>query len=112
MRAIAPLDPLIWDRDLTSKVFNFEYVWEVYKIPKDRRWGYYVFPLLYKGKFFGRLEAKFNNKEETLHLFNLQLEENHEFDNETEQSFVRLANRWKNMLSANEITTDKSIKIV
>jgi len=112
MRAIAPLDPLIWDRDLTLKVFDFEYVWEVYKIPKDRKWGYYVFPLLYRGKFFGRVEANFNKKEKILHLFNLQLEDNKEFDNEAEKAFSGLVTRWSNMLSATKTTTDKTIKFL
>ncbi|MHA1198768.1 MAG: DNA glycosylase AlkZ-like family protein [Candidatus Heimdallarchaeaceae archaeon] len=109
MRAIAPLDPLIWDRELTLKVFDFEYVWEVYKIPKDRRWGYYVFPLLYESKFFGRLEANYDKKKKILHLFNLQLEEDKGFDNKTEGAFARLAERWSSMLDASKITSDKSL---
>ena len=109
MRAIAPLDPLIWDREFAQKIFDFEYVWEVYKIPKDRKWGYYVLPLLYEGKFFGRLEASFDKKEKILHLFNLQLEENKTFDNKSENAFEKLSKRWSYMLDALSITTDKSI---
>ena len=112
MRAIAPLDPLIWDRELTSKVFDFEYVWEVYKIPKDRKWGYYVYPLLYEGEFLGRIEASYDKKDRKLHLFNLQLEENQNFENKSENAFERLVERWTYMLDASTVTTDKSISFL
>jgi uncharacterized protein len=58
MRVIAPLDPLIWDRDLVRAVFDFSYVWEVYVPKAKRRWGYYVCPLLHRGRLVGRLEAR------------------------------------------------------
>jgi uncharacterized protein YcaQ len=109
MRAIAPLDPLIWDRELTLRIFDFDYVWEVYKIPKDRRWGYYVYPLLFEGIFIGRLEVKFDKKTKNLKFFNLQLEDDFEFNNSSETAFITLQNRWKNMVKAEKITSDKSI---
>jgi len=112
MRALAPLDPLIRDRDLTLKVFNFDYVWEVYKIPKDRKWGYYVYPLLFQGKLFGRTEVKYDKKTLNLEFFNLQLEDNFELNNCTENAFINLTERWKNMLKAKTITSDRSIKFI
>jgi len=57
MRILGPLDPLLWDRKLVSQVFGFDYVWEVYKPKAQRRWGYYVCPLLHRGHLVGRLEA-------------------------------------------------------
>jgi uncharacterized protein YcaQ len=58
MRILGPLDPLLWDRALLRTVFDFEYVWEVYKPAAARRWGYYVVPLLHLGRLVGRLEAR------------------------------------------------------
>lgn len=57
MRILGPLDPLIWDRKLTSHVFGFDYVWEVYKPAAKRLWGWYVVPLLHRGHLVGRMEA-------------------------------------------------------
>lgn len=59
MRIIAPLDPLIWYRPLVEQAFGFEYVWEVYKPAAQRRWGYYVCPLLHRGRLVGRFEGRF-----------------------------------------------------
>lgn len=58
MRVIAPLDPLVWDRKLTKHLFDFDYIWEVYKPEAQRRWGYYVCPLLHNGQIVGRFEGQ------------------------------------------------------
>lgn len=58
MRILGPLDPLVWDRELVQHVFGFEYVWEVYKPEKLRRYGWYVCPLLQHGQFVGRLSGR------------------------------------------------------
>ena len=58
MRILGPLDPLLWDRALVRHAFGFDYVWEVYKPAKLRRWGWYVCPLLHRGRLVGRLEAE------------------------------------------------------
>ncbi|MFT7582124.1 MAG: hypothetical protein ACI9MR_003806 [Myxococcota bacterium] len=57
MRILGPLDPLIWVRPLIQQVFDFEYLWEVYKPKHLRRWGWYVCPLLHQGRLVGRFEA-------------------------------------------------------
>jgi uncharacterized protein YcaQ len=62
MRILGPLDPLIWDRNLTRVVFGFDYVWEVYKPAKLRRWGWYVVPLLHKGQLVARMEASVDER--------------------------------------------------
>ncbi len=57
LRILGPLDPLLWDRKLVSQAFGFDYVWEVYKPAEKRRWGWYVVPLLHRGRLVGRMEA-------------------------------------------------------
>jgi hypothetical protein len=58
MRILGPLDPLLWDRWLVQRLFDFEYVWEVYKPAAKRRWGWYVCPLLLGGRLVGRFEGR------------------------------------------------------
>lgn len=65
---IAPLDNLIWNRNLVNEIFDFSYIWEVYK-PKDKRfYGYYVLPVLYKENFIARVDMKFHRKTQQLEL--------------------------------------------
>lgn len=62
IRILGPLDPLLWDRGLVREIFDFDYVWEVYKPAAQRRWGWYVCPLLQGDRFVGRLEARADGK--------------------------------------------------
>ncbi len=57
MRILGPLDPLLWCRPLVRHIFDFAYVWEVYKPASQRRWGWYVVPLLHRGRLVGRFEG-------------------------------------------------------
>ncbi|MHA2244728.1 MAG: DNA glycosylase AlkZ-like family protein [Candidatus Hodarchaeales archaeon] len=109
MRVIGPLDPLIWDRQLLLKLFDFEYVWEVYKKPKDRVWGYYVYPLLYRGNLVGRLEAKYEKKVSKLRFFNFQAENHFSISADAEEAFNRMLVRWKDMVGAEEVGYDKTM---
>jgi uncharacterized protein YcaQ len=53
---LAPLDNLLWDRRFIEILFNFSYVWEVYKPVAERRYGYYVLPVLFGDRFIARFE--------------------------------------------------------
>lgn len=58
MRFIAPLDNLLWDREMLSKLFDFDYTWEVYVPAAKRKYGYYVIPVLYGNRFVARFEPE------------------------------------------------------
>jgi uncharacterized protein YcaQ len=53
---MAPLDNLLWDRRLVEEIFGFHYRWEVYKPAAERRYGYYVLPILHGDRFVARFE--------------------------------------------------------
>jgi uncharacterized protein YcaQ len=55
---VAPLDSLVWDRKAVSRLFGFDYVWEVYKPESERRWGYYVLPVFHGDRFVARLDGR------------------------------------------------------
>lgn len=58
VRFLAPLDNLLWDRDMIEKIFDYKYSWEVY-IPVDKRkYGYYVLPVLYGDRLIARFEPE------------------------------------------------------
>ncbi len=67
-RFLAPLDPLLWCRRLVEQLWDFEYVWEVYKPQKQRRWGYYVLPVLHGDKFVARFDGKYEKETGILHV--------------------------------------------
>ena len=61
IRFIAPLDNLLWDRGMLSKLFDFDYSWEVYVPVTKRKYGYYVIPVLYGKRFIARFEPQKSN---------------------------------------------------
>ncbi|HZU13473.1 MAG TPA: crosslink repair DNA glycosylase YcaQ family protein [Chloroflexota bacterium] len=59
---LGPLDNLLWDRRAIRDLFGFEYIWEVYKRQADRRWGYYVLPVLHGDRFVARVDSRLEGK--------------------------------------------------
>lgn len=69
---LAPLDPMLWDRDLVKKIYDFEYTWEIYVPKEKRKYGYYVLPLLYGDRIVGRIEPR--KEDNTMTIGNLWLQ--------------------------------------
>jgi uncharacterized protein YcaQ len=83
---LAPLDPFVWDRDLLRRLFDFDYIWEVYVPAAKRRWGYYVLPILYGDRLVGRIEPRIERRARTLDVIGLWWEPG--FDPLAEPGFV------------------------
>ncbi len=66
VRFLAPLDCLMWDRKLIQALFDFSYKWEIYNPEAQRRFSYYVLPVLYGQRFAGRVEPLCDRKGKTL----------------------------------------------
>lgn len=71
---LSPFDPLISDRARTKDLFDFEYSIECYTPAPKRKYGYFVLPILHRGRLIGRLDAKAWRKEGRLQVISLFLE--------------------------------------
>lgn len=71
---LAPLE-IVSARGRARQVFDFEYIWEVYKPVEQRRWGYYVLPILYGDNLVARLDPKLDRNTMTLHINGFWLED-------------------------------------
>ena len=71
---LAPLDPMLWDRNLVEALWGFRYSWEIYTPAAKRQYGYYVLPMLCGDRFIGRIEPKADKKTNTLAVDHVWLE--------------------------------------
>ncbi len=74
-RILAPLDNMLWDRNMISELFGFKYRWEVYTPAAQRKYGYYVLPVLCGNEFAGRIELEIDKKSKALIVKNFWAEE-------------------------------------
>lgn len=68
MRLLNPFDPAIRDRARCLRLFGFEYRNEIFVPEAQRKWGYYVYPLLEGTSFVGRVALKADRRTGVLHL--------------------------------------------
>ena len=55
---LSPFDNLLWDRAFARRILGFDHLIEVYKPAPQRRYGYYVLPLLWGERIVGRADLK------------------------------------------------------
>jgi hypothetical protein len=71
---LSPFDPLVWDRARARAVFGFDYSLECYTPAPKRKYGYFVLPILRRGRLIGRLDAKAHRREGIFEVKALYLE--------------------------------------
>ena len=59
---LSPFDNLLWDRPFAERVLGFRHLIEVYKPAPERRYGYYVLPLVVGDRVAGRADVKADRK--------------------------------------------------
>jgi uncharacterized protein len=71
---LAPLDP-VSARGRARALFDFEYVWEVYKPEHQRKHGYYTLPILWGDRLVARFDSRLDRSTGTLVVLGLWLED-------------------------------------
>ncbi|MGH8040564.1 MAG: winged helix-turn-helix domain-containing protein [Rudaea sp.] len=71
---LSPFDPVVWDRKRARALFGFDYRLECYTPARKRRFGYFVLPILHRGRLIGRLDAKAHRELGEFEIKTLHLE--------------------------------------
>ena len=72
---LSPFDNLLWDRPFARRALRFDHLIEVYKPAPQRRYGYYVLPLLWRDRVVGRADLKSERATGTLVVRAFHLED-------------------------------------
>jgi uncharacterized protein YcaQ len=100
---LSPLDP-VSARGRAKPLFGFDYVWEVYKPVDQRRFGYYVLPILWGDRLVGRFDPKLDRATGTLVINGLWLEDaGLARDEGFHESLARGMTRFRTLLDAGRI---------
>jgi uncharacterized protein len=71
---LGPLDQ-VSARGRAKVVFDFDYVWEVYKPEHKRKFGYYTLPVLWGDRLVARFDSKLDRATSTFMILGLWLED-------------------------------------
>ncbi len=99
---LAPLE-IVSARSRANKIFDFEYLWEVYKPLHQRRWGYYTLPILYGDDLVARLDPKLDRTTMTLQILGFWLEDDAPKDEAFASALANGLIRFANMMDAIKI---------
>jgi uncharacterized protein len=99
---LAPLE-MVSARGRAKLVFDFDYVWEVYKPEHQRKWGYYVLPILYSDDLVARLDPKLDRTTNMLHILGFWLEPDAPTDSKFADALAKGIKRFAQMTGASKI---------
>ncbi|CAB3701993.1 winged helix-turn-helix domain-containing protein [Paraburkholderia rhynchosiae] len=71
---LSPFDPVVWDRKRAAALFDFDYAIECYTPAAKRKYGYFVLPLLSRGRLVGRVDAKAHRAQGVFELKSVHIE--------------------------------------
>ncbi len=97
---LAPLDH-VSARGRAKTLFDFEYIWEVYKPVHLRKYGYYTLPVLWGDRLVARFDSKLDRTSNTYVILGLWLEDaSHGDDEEFAAALARGFARFMRFLGA------------
>ena len=75
VKVLSPFDNVVIHRDRLSTLFGFDYRIECYVSAPKRVFGYFCLPILYGGKFVGRIDCKAHRADRRFEVLSLNLED-------------------------------------
>jgi hypothetical protein len=103
LRFLSPFDPLIRDRLRILRLFHFDYRIEVFVPAAQRRYGYYVLPMLQGDAIIGRIDMKHQRQEGQLLVTGLWLEPRQRFTKALQRDLSSAVERLRQFVGADTV---------
>jgi uncharacterized protein len=105
---LAPLE-IVSARGRAKGLFQFDYVWEVYKPAEQRKWGYYTIPILYQDRLVARMASRLNKKGNELIIEGFWVEDHLVIDEQFCAALKAGLERLIQFLNVEKISTDEGV---
>ena len=106
---LSPFDNLIYERKRIEQLFNFKYRLEIYVPQKDRQFGPYALPILFRDQFIGRIDAKLNRETNQLEIRAIHPEPNAPLTQDVSETIHSTLDELATFLKAEQIQYSKKI---
>ncbi len=103
MSLLAPFDNLVSARQVTRKLFGFDYVLEQFLPKSKRKHGTYVLPILWGDRFIGRVDPQMDRRSEKLLINSVHAEPRAPRDKEVSSKIAETIERLGDFLGAKEV---------
>jgi len=100
---LSPFDNLLWDRNFARRIFGFDHVIEVYKPARERQYGYYVLPFLWRDRIVGRADLKSERRADTLVVKAFHLEPGVRSSGALDDAFERALDRLRRTIGLERV---------
>jgi uncharacterized protein len=107
---LAPLE-IVSARGRARGLFQFDYVWEVYKPVGQRKWGYYTIPILYQDRLVARMASKLNKKGKELIIEGFWVEDTLDIDKQFCAALNTGLERLIQFLNVEKIIANQGVEI-
>jgi uncharacterized protein YcaQ len=100
---LSPFDNLIADRARTEALFNFDFRIEIYVPKEQRKYGYYVLPILHGDRIIGRIDPTMDRKARRLNINAVHAEPGAPMDSTTANAISESIEELAAYLGATEV---------
>jgi uncharacterized protein YcaQ len=106
---LSPFDNLIADRARAELMFNFEYRIEIYVPKNQRKYGYYVLPILHGDRLIGRIDPIMDRKNGVFNINHVYAETDAPMDAETARAIASSVENLAQFLGAKTIAYSENV---
>lgn len=108
IRLLSPFDPVIRDRARVLRLFRFDYRFEAFVPEPQRKYGYYVLPILEEDRLVGRISPKFQRDQGVLEVQQVYWEPSVRVTKIQRQKLEEALQRLASLIGAERFTLPKN----
>jgi uncharacterized protein len=106
LRVLSPFDPALRDRKRAERLFGFRYRIEIFVPAPQRRFGYYVFPILEGDRVVGRVDMKAHREADVLRVAALWPEAGVRWGKQRQRAFEKELHRLTGLAGVSRVSFD------